>query len=682
MKTRLQSVVCGTQAGLPARLAFLVLCVVASASAEGVDTSAEAPKAGAPAEGLAPPPWFQAAGSYGRNVVFWRSAERSDRSATAVIIERREVEDGPWRAISPEMTGPDRWFDDAVQPGRTYFYRAHSRVGARRSEFSPVRSASPRDPNQCSLPVYQLTLPEAERKAMLANPRKDVDSGGHFQFQGQRYPVRIRLHGQSTRLAQKKSYRIEFVERSPLPRPVTFLKAEAMDHTLQQEKLSCDVFRSAGAWVSQADYVQLFINGRYEGVYLDIEPIRSPFKKNAGLDPQGALIRASTFQHLEGWQGLGELMGKTGSLDELREFLRQLNRADRGEFETWLRRAVDWPRVRDFLALNVVCHRLEMEANDYFFYRPKAGEWSFIPWDHNNGNFGVAPFRNRVREPSIHVFSQAIQEIGWRSPYWYVLPSRIYQNDRLRAEYLERLEELTRSLLLSGAVDAMIERNFERLNSEYVVGPYRVAFEGPDPFLHSAQDLKRFVRQHGERLRRLIAPERTRQAPALVISEFSFGAESGWVELHNRGPEAVSLRGCVLVTKGKGGNRELPLPAAEVLSPNDYTVLTCPRLAGSHNVSYPNDEGAPTDDASRASGQSDRDVAQPFPGFDPTGGFLGLVRRDAESQSEGPEELVDFWHYGPQPAGRSYGRVGAEFAELEPTPARANIRAMTKHSDE
>jgi hypothetical protein len=664
------------------RFSVVLILLGASAALLGIGWTwaapQEAPQAEGPAEVLTPPRWFGAVGTYGRNVLFWRSTERSDRSAPAVIIERREGEDGRWHTISPGIRDVDRWFDDEVRAGRSYSYRARSLAGARHSEFTPVRSASPRDPNQCSLPVYELTLPEAGRNAMLANPRKEVEVEGQFHFQGQPYPVRIRLHGQSTRMAQKKSYRLEFLDRSPLTRPVTFLKAEPMDHTLQQEKLSCDVFRRVGAWVSATDYVHLFINRRYEGVYLDIEPIRSPFKKNAGLDPQGTLIRASTFQHLDGWEGLGELMGKTGSLEELREFLRQMNRADRGQFETWLRAAVDWPRVRDFLALNVVCHRLEMEANDYFFYRPKAGKWSFVPWDHNNGNFGVAPFGTRVREPSIHVFSQAVQEIGWRSPYWYVLPSRIYQDDRLRAEYLDRLEELTTSLLLSGALDAMIEHNFARLKSEYVVDPYRVAFEGPDPFLRSGQDLKRFVRQHGERLLRFIAQERNRKALPLVISEFSFGSESGWVELHNRGSETVSLRGYVLVTKGKGGNRELPLSEAEVLRPNGYTVVTCPRLAAPQKVPRRNDDDAPRDDAPAASVRSDRDVAQPFPGFDPAGGFIGLVRRQPESKLERREELVDFWHYGPRPPGRSYGRFGAEFAELEPTPGRANVRAITK----
>lgn len=657
---------------LRARLALLGLLVAARAA------TPDALDARDPADAPAPPRWFGAGGSYGRNVLFWGSTERPDRSATAVIIERREGEKEPWHVISPGIRYADRWFDDDVRAGVSYSYRASSLAGARRSEFTPVRSASPRDPDHCSLPVYRLTLPEAGHRAMLEAPRKDVEVGGQFHFEGQGHPVRVRLHGQSTRLAQKKSYRLEFLDRSPLPRPVTVLKAEPMDHTLQQEKLSCDVFRRAGAWVSQAHYVHLFINRRYEGVYLDIEPIRSPFKRNAGLDPQGTLIRASTFQHLEGWEGLGELMGRTGSLEELREFLRQMNRTDRGEFETWLRGAVDWPKVRDFLALNVLCHRLEMEANDYFFYRPKAGKWSFIPWDHNNGNFGVAPFGNRVREPSIHIFSQAVQEIGWRSPYWYVLPSRIYQDDRLRAEYLARLEELTTSLLLSGAVDAMIERNFHQLRSEYVVDPYRVAFEGADPFLRSAEDLQRFVRQHGERLRRLIERERGRPAPAVVISEFCFGSESGWVELHNRGAEAVSLRDYLLVTKGKGGNREWRLAEAGILSPDDYTVVTCPRPAGDQEVLDRDNDDAPGADAAGAEVRSDRDVARPFPGFDPAGGFLGLVRRRAESAPERREELVDFWHYGPRQVGRSYGRSGAGFAELNPTPGRANVLATAQ----
>lgn len=102
-----------------------------------------------------------------------------------------------------------------------------------------------------------------------------------------------------------------------------YLKAEPQDPMLQQEKLTCDFFLAMGLPVSQAEFVNVQLNGSYQGIYLDIEPIRSPFKKRAGLDPNGTLIRAATFQHLD-WKAPGELSGKDGSLAELQDFIRQL----------------------------------------------------------------------------------------------------------------------------------------------------------------------------------------------------------------------------------------------------------------------------------------------------------------------------------------------------------------------
>jgi len=174
------------------------------------------------------------------------------------------------------------------------------RVGGRRTD------ATSRVPTQSTLPVYEISLPEEGVRRMLAEVTEEITVRGELGFDGDLYPVEVRLRGASTRHAAKKSYRVRFLEGSPLPRKVTYFKAEPMDHTMQQEKLSCDVFRAAGARVSDADYISLFLNGRYEGVYLDIEPIRSPFKKKPGLDPKGTLIRADTFQHLVGRETLGE----------------------------------------------------------------------------------------------------------------------------------------------------------------------------------------------------------------------------------------------------------------------------------------------------------------------------------------------------------------------------------------
>ncbi len=454
---------------------------------------------------------------------------------------------------------------------------------------------------------------------------------------------------------------------------MTYLKAEPMDHTMQQEKLSCDLFRAVGALVSRAEYINLFINDRYAGVYLDMEPVRSPFKKNAGLDPKGTLIRASTFQHMHGRDGLGDLRGDAGSLSELKEFIQQINHTSRGDFEQFVREKTDWPRVRDYLALIVLCHRSEIEANDYFYYRaPDSGRWSFIPWDHNNGNFHVQAYRNRIGESYIHIFPQTVQQLGWRPSYGYVLPSRIFHNASLRKEYLDRLEELTNSFLVSGRLDTLVDNNFQLLRSEFPLDPHRWPFTESDPFDRSASDLKRFARQHARNILRQIQQTRTAQPPPVVINEFSFGKQGGWIELHNRSDRAESLRRLHVVTKDEAGNWSLPLISERDLQPNEYRVIEIPRQPT---------ELPRFDDAEAREQWELRmrrgDEQDHFPGFSPDGGFIGLVRRELSLRTDNRlsdhddherEAVLDFYFYGPQQPGKSYGRMGATFGYQSPTP--------------
>jgi spore coat protein H len=532
------------------------------------------------------------------------------------------------------------------------------RLGRPKPRERRRRDLVERRPEESTLPVYAMMLPEEGLLAMLADVTEEIRVRGTLEFESRRYPVEVRLRGASTRHAAKKSYRVRFLEASPLERQVTYLKAEPMDHTMQQEKLSCDVFRAAGAWVSEAAYVNLFLNGRYEGVYLDIEPVRSPFKRNPGLDPRGTLIRAATFQHLGDGREVGDLRGDEGSLEELREFLRRLNRVERGEFESFVREYLDWPRIRDYLALQVICHRSEIEADDYFFYRDPASErWSLIPWDHNNGNWAVAPYGNQVHSPTVDLFFQSIQQLGWRPNHAFVLPSRIFQNEVLRADYLNRVEALTQELLLSGRVARMIRSNYVRLEPEYPLDPYRTEWLGPDPFLRSGDDLTRFARSHGERLLRLVEAARNPTPASLVINEYSFHAEAGWVELRNLAPDPVPLSDYGLVAKTAQGNRVFPCQEQRLLGPGEVAVIRVP----THDPRQPSLDQAPR-----------------RPGFDPAGGFLGLIRlRDPEeevTQGRGEEVLLDFTFYGPRIPSRSYGRWEEGYCELEPTPGEDNRR--------
>ncbi len=615
---------------------------------------------------------FEAIAGYSMTILRWKS-----QNVGHIHLERREG-NTDWVKLSDVAIHEGRWIDHEAAPRTYYSYRLrYLPPDGELSAYSPIRPVIPKDISESSLPLYALKLPVAGIRSMLDDVTEEIVLEGRLQFTGKSYPINIRLRGASTRQALKKSYRIQFKDETPIGRKVTYLKAEPMDHTLQQEKLSCDVFRTAGAEVSRVRYVNLTINGRYEGVYLDIEPIRAPFKRSPGLDPEGALIRAQTFQHLEGWDGLGEIRGKTGSLAELREFIKRINRTDRGDFERFVREQTDWPRVRDYLVLQVICHRSEIEADDYFFYRePGSGQWWFLSWDHNNGNFNVQAFENRVGRPFMHLYNQTIQDIGWRPSHWFTLPSRIYQNDALRTDFLNRLEWMLREFVHSGKVDTMIDRNYSSIEADYILDPYRIPFDGTDPFLDSDQDLKRFMSRHSKMLQRQIDAERAGTPHDLVINEFQISPEDGWVELYNCGTEGIHLWKYYLATKTDTGNCTLPLKDAGVVASGGFFVVRFGN--GFDSFSQANENAFSS--KWRREEDTTESPESPSIALDPKGGFLALVRAKDAGQRESDdenlrEEVMEFFFYGPRKHSSSYGRWNDGFSRLQPSPGKSNIKA-------
>ena len=487
---------------------------------------------------------IQGLGGFGMSLFRWPAAE--GHSAFHFAIEKEKA--GGWVRVERVSINAGRWIDHDVRKGEAVRYRF--RVEHPEKENGPSRhfQITPKSIDDSKSPLYRVDIPAEGLARMLADVTEDIEIEGTFSLRQQQWPMEMRLRGASTRHAAKKSYRIQFKEGSPLETDVIYLKAEPMDHTLQQEKLSCDLFLQNGLHCSEARYVNLVINGQYQGVYLDIEPIRTPFKQHAGLDPEGVLIRASTFASADK-KPLGDLRGKGDGLQRLETFLKEAQSVSNADFDSWVRENMDWPRVRDYLAMQVICHRSEIEANDYFFYQdPDTLKWFFIPWDHNNGNFAVAPFGNRVMESRIPVFPQTIQDIGWQPNYAYLIHSRIFRQPDLRRDYLNRLREWTRDWLIEGKIESLIEANHQQILEAYQVDPYRTPFHEQDPFLSAADDLKTFANQHGLRLMDLI--DHALDERRLVEVDFIGRDDDGCrMSLKNLGNEPLQLQNLRFVFK-------------------------------------------------------------------------------------------------------------------------------------
>jgi len=89
------------------------------------------------------------------------------------------------------------------------------------------------------------------------------------------YDAGFRLRGNTSRVSQKKSFKVSFNEYSPGRRFMGVkklnLNGQHNDPTLIREKLFYDIWNKAGMPPRRSSFVKLYINGSYFGLYTNIE---------------------------------------------------------------------------------------------------------------------------------------------------------------------------------------------------------------------------------------------------------------------------------------------------------------------------------------------------------------------------------------------------------------------------
>ena len=660
------------------------------------------------------PPRLKAVGSYELNALFWEGNPTGAPSVRGFAIQRREVgpqpaDESSFREVHRSRVRLSRYLDHDVEKGSEYEYRiasidVHERQGP---WTAPVRVRT-RSFDESSLPVFHLELADEARRRAFAEPFENHEIDGSLRV-GDRLALEaeVRIRGASTRHAAKKGLRIRLKKyrkhegfpspgessvrssREPRGEPHRrrdiYLKAQAVDFTLQQEKLACDLFEALSLPASAAQYVHLTINGRYQGIYLDVERVDEFLFRRLGLENNYS-YRAATFQNLSAGR-LGDPERDEKRERYLEEFFRHINLVERGEFATFVRRGTQWPKLRDYFIATVLCHRSEIEADDAFYLvDDRTRRWTVVPWDHNNGSFGLGGPQRHVGRSFMSIFGQSLQGTGPGAGYWYVLPTRIFDDADLRHEYSERLVELTRAQLLSGALDGNVERNAEALRSEIDLDPYRWPPGEMAPFARSTEELRNFARLHGERILRHVEEERERSPSPLVINEFFCDSEGGWVELHNRGEVPQSFRGCTLSVDDRFVGPRFRLDEQEDVGPGEFRVVKFPWRPPPPLRESLNEEELERRELER------RRTNRPFPGIDPRGGTIALLRRpvstddagrrEEREEEEGEDVVLDLYFYGPRWGRFSYGRCrpapglrSDTFGFLEPTPGAVNSSA-------
>ncbi|AZQ61166.1 T9SS type A sorting domain-containing protein [Flammeovirga pectinis] len=215
--------------------------------------------------------------------------------------------------------------------------------------------------------------------------------------------VGIRLRGNTSRYAPKKSFKISF---NKFEKGRTFheqkkfnLRAEHNDPTLSREKSLLMFFRDEDIPAARSSHVRLYINGDYYGLYLNTEQIDDLFLANRFDDDSGKLYKASfgadmvNDPNLYMNDDIYELEeGDEDDRDELASFLDSLNILNDNALSEYLDRNFDVDKFIKTLAIEQLSGHWDNNSynknNFYVYWNETTNLWTYIPYDLDN-TYGI-----------------------------------------------------------------------------------------------------------------------------------------------------------------------------------------------------------------------------------------------------------------------------------------------------
>lgn len=211
-------------------------------------------------------------------------------------------------------------------------------------------------------------------------------------------PVGVRLRGNTSRLHDKKSFKIDFREFGGakfLEYKKFNLKANVNDPSFVREALSLEQYREIGVLAARTHHVSLYINDEYMGLYLNVEQVDDVFLKMRFGHSNGHMYKcnwganlASSSQALDGALMESEINKSTDTRTEIGQFITTLNATSTTNFPAVIESTFEVDRYLRQLAVEALVGHWDgysyNQNNYYLYYNGNTSKVEFIPYDVDN----------------------------------------------------------------------------------------------------------------------------------------------------------------------------------------------------------------------------------------------------------------------------------------------------------
>jgi spore coat protein H len=337
------------------------------------------------------------------------------------------------------------------------------------------------------IPQYKLFINPNDLRELKRDIWIDDPIPAQLTVEGKRLEIDLSYRGSHIRDFNKKSYQITYFKPKRYKGSNKFhLNAEFKDPSFIRNKLSFDFFSDIGNLAPLSHHVCLTLNGKIEGVYLEIESVDENFLMRRNL-PSGAIFYAvdgdanfSLMSDLDKETKKSLELGyerKCGSaVDDyyLQEMIFMINTLSKADFEKEISRYIEVDKYLHWVAGVIFTANYDGFVHNYALYRNgDTGLFEVIPWDYDatwgrdvNGKLMDAGY---VPIEGFNTLTARILDVdSFRKQYRNLLEN--IMTHQFTAEYMSpRAENLLRLIRPYVLMDPYKKQNIDDFDKELTV---------------------------------------------------------------------------------------------------------------------------------------------------------------------------------------------------------------------
>ncbi|MEZ4768534.1 MAG: CotH kinase family protein [Caldilineales bacterium] len=489
----------------------------------------------------AAPSTTKVVGGYGEALVRWPASQADD--VAGYYVYKSQSVTGPFVRVSATPTPLTRYFDRDVTVGQQVCYRASGvDVFGNEGAQSPSSCAQIIDFSATSLPVFHLTIDPDDLLALNIDPRANIEVPAVLEQGGQTYDVEAEYRGSSTQFSNKKSWKLVADEPFAYSGQETLLlNGEGHDPASIRDKLVYGLFADAGVRPLAASFVDIDLNGRFIGVFTQVENPDADFLRRTGRNPFGDVFKCR--DGLDSEPNCSNEVAADRNMEDLYNFAAVVNRTPDDEFASAIAEVLDVREFLDYQAVTMFTNDLDA-THQYLLISPSATErWQILPWD-NDASFRDGNVALDYGTASNPAYGTQVN----------VLLTRMLDVPQYRRYYGDRILELIDGTFSSTVMASRLAQIRTEAWFDLERDTWKTHREDNDAALLNLNDIQILVNRRIDYLRNAVPAFVPARDTYLAINEVmtrnsstvidpADGQAEPWFEIYNAGVNPVDLGG-------------------------------------------------------------------------------------------------------------------------------------------